>query len=197
MNLDLGDTRRIIEECRNRGLLRNQAAYVLATAYWETARTMKTVVEAFWLSEAWRKANLRYYPWHGRGYVQLTWRANYIKAGNALGVDLTKDPDAALRPDVAVPVLVVGMRDGWFTGKKLAEYITLRRSDYFNARRIVNGMDKASEISILAKDYDAALLAECYGVSQPLDYVAAPTDATSFFAVIVRLLLKLFQRKSA
>jgi hypothetical protein len=45
MNLNLGDTRLIIDACKSAGLLRNQAAYVPATAYWETARTMKPVRE--------------------------------------------------------------------------------------------------------------------------------------------------------
>ena len=77
MDLTLGHTQAIVDECRRQGLLRNQTAYVLATALWETARTMKPVVEAFWKTDAWRKKNLRYYPWHGRGFVQLTWDKNY------------------------------------------------------------------------------------------------------------------------
>ena len=59
MNMNLGFTHLIVEECRKFGCLRNQAAYILATAYWETARTMHPVVEAYWLSEEWRKKNLR------------------------------------------------------------------------------------------------------------------------------------------
>ena len=35
-------------------------AYALATASHETAHTMQPVREAFWLSENWRRANLRY-----------------------------------------------------------------------------------------------------------------------------------------
>ena len=169
MDMDLGDTRLLIEEGARQGLLRNQLAYVLATAFWETARTMRPVEEAFYLgrrAEAHRKG-LRYYPWHGRGYVQLTWRDNYRRAGEAIGVDLLADPDAALRPEVAAPVLVRGMREGWFTGKKLAEYITLQRSDFTGARRIINGTDRAGEIAALARDYDKALLAEGYGVDTP------------------------------
>ena len=52
-------TQLLIAESKAQGLLRNQLAYLLATAFWETARTMQPVVEAFWLSEAWRKKNLR------------------------------------------------------------------------------------------------------------------------------------------
>src|SRR5688572_29351341 len=61
-------------------------AYALATACHETACTMQPVREAFWLSENWRSRNLRYYPFYGRGYVQLTWKANYDKADRELGL---------------------------------------------------------------------------------------------------------------
>ena len=189
MDLDIGDTRRIMAECAKRGLLRNQAAYVLATAYWETNRTMRPVVEAYWLSENWRKQNLRYYPWYGRGYVQLTWKGNYSDAGAKIGVNLLIDPNKALRPEVATPILVQGMIEGWFTGKKLADYIADGRSDYINARRIVNGMDKASAIATIARSYEAALLGAGYGVTQPLDHVPvnrAPSFWTSIFNVIFR-----------
>lgn len=165
MNLDIGDTRLIIDECKRAGCLRNQTAYILATAYWETARTMKPVEEAFWLSDAWRKKNLRYYPWHGRGYVQLTWERNYEFAAEQLGVPFDKKPELALESEPATRVLVWGAMEGWFTGKKIPDYITLKKSDFHNARRVINGRDKASEIARIAKDYDKALKAEGYGVA--------------------------------
>ncbi len=59
-------------------------AYALATACHETAYTMQPVREAFWLSENWRRTHLRYYPFYGRGYVQLTWKANYERADREL-----------------------------------------------------------------------------------------------------------------
>lgn len=165
MNMDLGHTRLIIEKGKKHGLLRNQLAYVLATAYWETARTMKPVKEAYWVknAEAWRKKNLRYWPWYGRGFVQLTWEANYIKAGQKLGKDFTKDPDAVMEPDNSAEILVLGSKEGWFTGKKLSDYITLQKSGFYNARRIINGTDKAREIADIARQYDKALKAEGYG----------------------------------
>ena len=171
MNLSIGDTRKIIRMCKKHGLLRNQAAYVLATAYWETGRTMKPVREAFYISErfskaeAWRKRNLRYYPWYGRGHVQLTWERNYKKASRKLGVDFMSDPDKVMKADYSAEILVIGSKEGWFTGKKLSHYITLRKSDFVNARRIINGTDKKHEIAALAKKYDAALLDEDYGVT--------------------------------
>lgn len=169
MDLNLGYTRLIVDVASKHGLLRNQLAYVLATAYWETARTMKPVKEAYWVknAEAWRKRNLRYYPWYGRGFVQLTWEDNYIKAGRELGRDFITDPDAVMEPEASAEILVVGSRDGWFTGKKLSDYITLQKSDFRNARKIINRMDKASEIARIADEYDADLKAEGYGEERP------------------------------
>ena len=156
-NLDLGDTRLIITECEAQGMTRAETAYLLATAFWETNRTMKPVVEAYWLSEDWRRKNLRYYPWHGRGYVQLTWKHNYVRAGTLLGEDLIGDPDKALRPDLAAKILVTGCSHGWFTGKILGDYITSRGNDFVGARRVVNGNDKAHEIAKIAREYLDAL----------------------------------------
>lgn len=165
VDLGLGHTDLILAECRAHSLLRNEAAYVLATAKWETNHTIEPVAEAYWVknAEAWRKQNLRYYPWYGRGFVQLTWEDNYIKAGKALGIDLTQDPSRAMDPEIAAKVIVLGMKCGWFTGKKLSQYITLSKSDFKGARRIVNGTDKDAEIAAIAVDYDNALKIEGYG----------------------------------
>lgn len=179
IDLNLGDTRLIVTACMSQNLLRNQAAYVLATAYWETNRTMKPVEEAYWLSESWREKNLRYYPWHGRGYVQLTWEANYHKAKAETGVDIVTDPTLAMRADVAAQVLVVGSRDGWFTGKRLDDYITLDSSNYRGARRVINGTDKAAAIAEIAREYEAALVKEGYGVEPEAPIVNDRLDGTA------------------
>ena len=165
----------IISTCKAYGLLRNQAAYVLATVEHETNRTFMPVREAYWVknAETWRKRNLRYYPWYGRGFVQLTWEENYRKAGEKIGADLISDPDAALRPDHAAKILVQGMKEGWFTGKKLSDYITLKTSEFVSARRIINGMDKADQIAVLAIKYDAELRKAGYGV-EPRKPAPAP-----------------------
>lgn len=154
MNLNLGYTQELIKACKDAKMLRNQAAYVLATSYHETAHTMKPVVESYWLSEDWRKRNLRYYPWYGRGFVQITWEANYKRAEQEIGAAFTKDPSLALKPDLAAKIAVLGMAEGWFTGKKLGDYITTQKSDFVNARRIINGTDKAAIIAGYAHEYD-------------------------------------------
>ena len=172
MDLTLNYTPLIIETGKKYGLLRNQMAYVLATACWETGRTMKPVKEAYWVknAEAWRKKNLRYYPWYGRGFVQLTWEANYVRAGKILNLDLTTNADKVMEPEISALILVHGSAEGWFTGKKLSDYITLKKSDFIGARRIINGTDKARAIADIAKDYDKALMNIGYGVSDTPTY---------------------------
>lgn len=184
MNLNLGDTQLIIAECKKYGCTRNQAAYILATAYWETARTMKPVMEAFWLSDAWRAKNLRYYPWHGRGYVQITWQANYIKAGQKLDMDLTSNPNVVMRPSVSATILVSGSMEGWFTKHKLPYHVNAAKTDYINARRVINGTDKAKEIAELAEQYDAALVDYDKTASMPNDESMISRIVAAFIAAI-------------
>jgi putative chitinase len=173
----------IIQTCLKYGLSRDEAAYVLGTADWETNHTFEPVKEAYWLknAEAWRKKNLKYYPWYGRGFVQLTHLENYIKAGKRLGIDLTSDPDKALDPQIAAEILVVGMKEGWFTGKDLDDYIdsvdeSVKEDflEFYNARRVVNGMDKANEIAVLAEKYEKELSEAKYG----LESTEKPTDGS-------------------
>lgn len=170
MNLNLGLTQKIIEFAKSEGILRNQLAHILAEAYHESAHTMQPVKEAFWVKskdlEAWRKKNLRYYPWYGRGLVQITWEENYKDAGKKLGIDLTTDPDKVMEPDVAIKILVLGIRDGWFTNGKyhLVDFVNLKKSDFKEARRLVNGTDDAELIADLSRQYDADLLKIGYGV---------------------------------
>jgi hypothetical protein len=54
----------VLDEAEKRKTATNDLAYILATAWWETARTMQPVREAFFISsdfnkaEAWRKKTL-------------------------------------------------------------------------------------------------------------------------------------------
>src|SRR5690606_34382592 len=64
---------RYLDEALRRSTALHDLAYILATGWWETGKTMQPVREAYWLDEDWRRRNLRYYPFYGRGDVQLTW----------------------------------------------------------------------------------------------------------------------------
>ena len=79
-------------------------AAAIGTIAIETASTFKPVREAFWMPESWRAANLRYYPWYGRGFIQLTWESNYQAASEAIGVDLLANPEEAMDPATAAEI---------------------------------------------------------------------------------------------
>lgn len=148
-----------------------QRAYLLATAYHETATTMQPIheyggVKYFDKYDTGKlAANLGNTPekdgdgylYRGRGYVQLTGKANYTKASKRLGVDFVKSPDLAINPKHAADILVMGCTEGWFTGKKLSGYINDKVTDYRNARRVVNGVDDADLIASYAKVFQQAL----------------------------------------
>ena len=151
------------------GLPITHRAYLLATSWHETAFTMQPVTEYggrkyFDKYDTGAKAKALGntpeadgdgFKYRGRGYVQLTGRANYAKAGGWLNLDLLGNPDLALQPSVAARILVRGCSNGWFTGKKLSDYLP---GDYIGARRVVNGVDHASTIAGYARGFEAALL---------------------------------------
>ena len=103
----------------------------------------------------------RYYPYIGRGYVQLTWKFNYEKFGKLLNIPLADNPALANEPETAWKVLELGMTKGLFTGKKLSDYIKTppglpegeERCDFYNARKIINGLDSAGLIQSYAEKY--------------------------------------------
>ena len=142
-------------------------SYMLATTKHETAHTMQPIVErgkkAYFDKYDGRKDLGNTVPgdgyrFRGRGFVQLTGRTNYVRASAKLGVDLVAMPDRALDPTIAAAIMFEGMTAGWFTGKKLADYFTDGKADWKNARRIINGLDKAASIANYGKAFYAALL---------------------------------------
>jgi putative chitinase len=154
-------------------------AYALATAYHETAHTMAPVSEfggdAYFTrmydikgnrpALARRMGNVLAgdgIKYRGRGHVQLTWRTNYKSAGSFLKLPLEQSPDLAMRPDVSARILVWGMQTGAFTGKKLADYLPDNAGtvgQFRNARRIINGTDKAGLIADYALTFQKAVQA--------------------------------------
>ncbi|MHC2016296.1 hypothetical protein [Methylobacterium sp. CM6247] len=159
-------------------------AYCLATAFHETARTMLPIKEyggtAYYTKmydpagsrPAVAKALGNTIPgdgakFAGRGYVQLTGRANYRRATGELqnrgyltrSQDLTQTPDSAMVPDIAAAIMFIGMQEGWFTGRKLSDYFGPTKSIPVGARAIINGTDKASTIAGYFRGFQTALLA--------------------------------------
>lgn len=157
---------RIVDEGQSRGMQLRQLAYVLATAYHETGAKMQPVREAG--GEKYLRSK-PYYPWVGEGLVQVTWEANARKFGASAPGQLMEWP-------VATRAIFDGMSKGMFTGKRLADYIAGDRVDYVGARRIVNGMDKASLIAGHAKAFETALRAAGY-VGQAPEALPTPQPA--------------------
>jgi hypothetical protein len=134
-----------------------ELAYILATTYLETGATMQPIAE-------YGKGNGKKYgtpdpqtgeTYYGRGYVQLTWKDNYARQDAKLEMKgrLVATADLALDPDVALQVIIGGMVDGDFTGKKLGDFFTDTVTDWYNARTIVNGHDRATDIAGYAEKF--------------------------------------------
>lgn len=161
-------------------------AYVLATAYHETAGMMVPVREGSRANKILTDEEARAFVkkqkykysvvingqvYYGRGLVQITWEENYEKMGRLLNIPLLSDPELALDPVISVKILFEGMfkgisNRGDFTGKSLEDYITNAeytdatvRMAFVSARRIVNGTDKADQIANIAMSFWRALKA--------------------------------------
>jgi putative chitinase len=142
-------------------------AYSLATAYHETGRKMLPVREVG--EGSGHQYGIPTGPWgqvyYGRGLVQMTWYKNYDNVNVRLrqlgvlepGEDLTKQPDLALRPDIASALLVHGMVRGWFTGTKLSDVFNATKTAWATARMVINGTDQAAEIAVYAEHFFEAL----------------------------------------
>lgn len=160
----------ILSEAIKRKTPLEYLAYIFATAYHEVGGRMQPVREGFASSDrsARRIVSKRRYGrpdgpyghvYYGRGFVQLTWLANYERASKEIGTDFVKNPDLVMQLRHAVEILFTGMEHGWFTARKLSDYLP---GDYRHARRIINGMDKAGKIAGHARAFEAALDAANY-----------------------------------
>ena len=146
-------------------------AYMFATVYHETARTMQPIAE-------YGKGKGRKYGnkikmsgqtytnpdkiYYGRGFVQLTWFENYQKMGRLLGIDLLNNPELAMDASVAMKIMIEGMTKGNstfgdFTGKSLEMYFNDSINDPKGARRIINGRDKDELIAAYHNKFLSAI----------------------------------------
>lgn len=148
-------------------------AYCLATAYHETGKTMAPVREGFAQSDAesirvvtrlfeqgrikrnYALPHANGQSYFGRGLVQITHGYNYERVGRAIGLgrQLYDNPSLALDLKIAVQILFMGMVEGLFTRKRLEDYLNNSKTDYKNARRIVNALDRADLIAGYAKKF--------------------------------------------
>lgn len=133
-----------------------EIAYALSTIDHETNHTFQPIVEKrasrTRQPKLWASQNRYWSTGHqGRGFIQLTWPQNYERYG------IKDEPDRALEPELAYEILTDGMHKGVYTGKKLSDYINDQETNYLEARRIVNAMDKAEQIAANAIKFEAIL----------------------------------------
>lgn len=165
---------------RDKSITYPQGAYILATTWHETATTMLPIAEygkgkgrpyGTWQRNskgelyAYKNGNRNTvylqseYPhlYYGRGETQNTWFDNYDKLSKVFSVDFLKNPDLLLTQEWSTPVTIYSMKNGLYTGRKLSDYIHQSKKDYVNARRIINGTDKANLIAGYADTFEKAL----------------------------------------
>lgn len=150
-------------ECFEKSRLINRLsefAYILATVKHETAETYQPISERgarnyfrYLIGKLGIKTLAEANMYKGRGYVQLTGKINYMLFAELLGIDFITRPELAQEKLYSWMILEIGMTRGLFTGKKLSDYIRESSRDFFNARRIINGLDKAGTIAGYANSF--------------------------------------------
>ncbi|MHC8369301.1 hypothetical protein ACYZT2_00440 [Pseudomonas sp. MDT1-85] len=99
------------------------------------------------------------FKYRGRGLVQITWKINYEKFSTALGIDFTGDPELALDLESTTRIMLGGMRDGIFShGNTLAAHLSPSNKNYFTARKIINGSDRANVFKFYAEKFEDLIL---------------------------------------
>lgn len=145
---------------------------MLATSYHETAMTMQPIEEygkgrgRVYGKKIKHDGQTYIFPdkiYYGRGDVQLTWYENYKRMGELLGIPLLEQPELALNPEISARIMVEGMTKGKsnrgdFTGVSLENYFNSSTNDPVRARKIINGLDKASLIASYHEKFLRAII---------------------------------------
>src|ERR1044072_609934 len=152
-------------------------AYILATVYHETAKTMQPI-EEFGKGKNYdygKKLKMGGGPgkripyttpdklYYGRGLTQNTWFDNYQRLTKAAATqgkpwDFLNNPELLLQMEPSIWATFFAMQVGLYTGKKLKDYFNETKEDWINARKIINGLDKAELIAGYARDFMGALI---------------------------------------
>lgn len=178
---------------RSKGDDIRQLAYMLATAWHETGTAMQAIIETqqpgegrvsvdtaigrlnrsyaagklTWVKSPYWGRDAKGRSYLGRGLVQLTHATNYRKLGDAIGVDLLANPDLALDLRIAIRVMFVGMERGLFTGHSLDRHFHGVTADWVNARRIINGTERADVVAAHGRAFHVCLRAADRPGQQP------------------------------
>lgn len=136
-------------------------AYILATVYHETDKTMQPIEEygkgknkpygkkIKYNGTHYEKPDKIYY---GRGHTQNTWyeiyeRLSIIAKIKGYHWDFLNHPELLLQIEPSAWVTIYAMTRGIYTGRRLSDYFNDKKEDSINARRTINLLDKAELIS--------------------------------------------------
>lgn len=141
-------------------------SYIISTDWHEGNRTMQPIKEigsdSYFIAKYWTNKRLAKelgnlcaqdaINFCGKGKPQLTGRGNYTKMSKLVGYDLVNNPDLMFDLKIATEVMFEGMLTGRslkgdFTGRHLGNYFSRTINDPVNARRIINGIDRAELIA--------------------------------------------------
>lgn len=157
----------ITDGCAHFGITdQRMIAYILATAFWESGRTMQPVEEygkgaGHKYGQKIKQSGQTYATpdkvYYGRGHTQNTWYENYLMLENQTyakqkGWNFLDQPELLLEMEPSVWATIHCMWHGSYTGVALCHYFNDHETDPLNARRIINGTDQAAAI---AGFYDA------------------------------------------
>ena len=151
-------------------------AYMLGTAFHETAGTMQPV-EEFGKGKGrpyGQKLKMGGGPgkripyttpdkiYYGRGHTQNTWYENYdalTKAAQKAGHtwDFLNNPELLLQMEPSIWATFFAMQKGLYTGATLLRFFNDTTEDWVNARKIINGLDCAPLIAGYGKIFFGAL----------------------------------------
>lgn len=144
--LQVDSVHAILESCDKHSVTdKRQIAYILATAFHESR--LKPVEEIGHGAGHPYGKFINGHVYYGRGLIQITWISNYKRFSEILNIDLVNHPELALQVDYAAEIIVIGMKNGIFTGVGLKKYFNENVTDPIHARKIVNGMDCANLIA--------------------------------------------------
>ena len=93
----------------------------------------------------------------GRGFIQITGKANYAKAGQALGIDLVNNPELAASPDVAAKIAV------WYWQSRVQPRVQDFADTKLVTKQINPGLKGLADRQSNFKDYQQQIAA----VAQP------------------------------
>ena len=123
------------------------------------------------------------YRFRGRGYTQLTGRANYAAAGKALGIDLENNPDLAQDPEVAAKIST------WYWKNRDGLSDAAKRGDVEAVTRRINGgtnglADRRAKTAKYLAEAQAGELTVPIGEEAPAAEVVASATPAAPAAVV-------------